>query len=1795
MPSAAPVAESLALAPPRVPVVPSAPPVASSPSSAVAASSPLAAGAVEQPHDVRVEEVDAEVEEVESDISTATAAGPVPPPPASKRPAMPVPRPSPKPARADDAAADARGPRLASPALPERVELPSTRQHPKLRASARPPRPIGEPAPQLSGEERARAIIAACENAVKSVTRDKKDVEQSARWHYEIARQSEYPLGDLERAVEEYQRAISLRPDHVPSIRGARRVLLRQGNLAQAIQWFDAEVRLVGKPKRRADLLLQKADCLSRLSRDAEVPRVLSAAVEILPTDVGVTAASVLAERRAGNPTTLDQSLARFVDASSADPKLRAILLSERGRIAEVIRKDTKAAIELYRAALTADIHAPGVVSALERLYYQEGRSNELAEVTALAAQQAPTEQGKALALQRLSQILLDQLGRVNEGINAIEHAHAGLPTDLAILEDLIHAYEHHGKSAKLATALERLYASQTGVQGSSGIAYRIGRIYEHALKDDVQAATWYARELQRSPADTASLEALGGLYTKHSQWKQMVQMRLAEAEACQAGPRRAYALSAVARIVESKLHDANEACRLYSRALAADSTYAPAFLSLERLLGAAGRHAELVKLYEQAIESSSDLDERNALLFKVGRIQEDILGSSRAAYGAYERVTGQGSGHAQYESLHAMQRAAERGQLWMELVRALESEAALVKEPQKKLALLHRAAEVVAEEVGEVDGASSRYKKVLELDAKYEPTLLGYAALLSRAGRWDEWINVQKRHLLAMPTGEARAPLHYELGRVLEEQLGKRSEAIAAYREALTSCPQHLLAQLALERLLSLEERWPELVEVYEKFGQGDVAASARRLCRAAEILEHRLNKPELALALFEKVLTLDSGATRARAGRLRLLTLARSSKALAEAYTAQAHAGPDTADGRLAAFREAEVRRDELNQPDLAVTAFESVVASDPKHLAAWVALEELHSATGKWQALPAILSAMVPLLSDPGARVAALARQAQILRRLGQTEQQLSVLVKLLEIDPNNVQALEDLELLALDSSNVSLLGQVDARLAALSEDPHRAASHLTRLAEALEDASDAQALDNYLAAHERDREDVSAVRGIGRLASARRDIARIDLAAEGELVTTRDLDVAAGLMLYSSRLRETVGDLEGAILVASMALAVHPDSDDALERLSELRLHQNQVDLLVQELANAAGQAKSKDRGSVLWIRIAHILADIKVDVAGAIGALSRVTQTQPGNVEVWLEIGDLYVRDGQLQAAVDSYKKVLDAHAKPEQLLQARLAMGTLFVELNQPSLALEHLQAVLSISPGEPKALRALLEVRLHRGETEVAANLANQLIQHAPSLHDQAEALVSLGRIERRRRRPQEAVVALAQAVALVGVEGRAANELMDLLESLRSEGQKADFQAAVGALTQYLDERSQPGPEQVKALAMLARIHDRDLNQPEQAVAYLERAIEHAADDTELQSALAAVLERAGRFAAAIDAYRKLLRFDATRTECYRGVSRCLEALNRGTEALTALVPLTVINAATDAEITALASRTQGPAQLVPRGVSLDLLDILGSPSVADPIGNLIATMADGLDRTEAVEAERFGLSSRDRLNARSGHPLRAVAERVAVAVGIEEFELYVATQGVSTLLVTTTDPPGIIVPVRLLEMPESVQIFAFTRIFALMSRRWHACDQFDGPTLQQWYMAALRLADSEYAVGTDQDELVFGFSKRLAKGLPWGRRGRVEEAAQPCLGINPVAVEEFRRHARWAATRFACVLSDDLSGAINWVRQTEGDVSVRPSTPPGLAATQLGEELLRAWISDGAAEVRRRLAMA
>src|SRR6185295_18424620 len=66
----------------------------------------------------------------------------------------------------------------------------------------------------------ARALVRTCEEELQQ----SPDARRSARLHFEAARLLEVPLWDFGAAVEHYEASRKLWPDHVPTLRGLRRV-----------------------------------------------------------------------------------------------------------------------------------------------------------------------------------------------------------------------------------------------------------------------------------------------------------------------------------------------------------------------------------------------------------------------------------------------------------------------------------------------------------------------------------------------------------------------------------------------------------------------------------------------------------------------------------------------------------------------------------------------------------------------------------------------------------------------------------------------------------------------------------------------------------------------------------------------------------------------------------------------------------------------------------------------------------------------------------------------------------------------------------------------------------------------------------------------------------------------------------------------------------------------------------------------------------------------------------------------------------------------------------------------------------------------------------------------------------------------------------------------------------------------------------------------------------------------------------------------------------------------------------
>jgi tetratricopeptide (TPR) repeat protein len=1636
----------------------------------------------------------------------------------------------------------------------------------------------------------AKDLIVACEQELSQ----KPTPARAGRLHFEIARLCDSGLGDLAKAAEHYRQAHALQPDHLPSILGARRALLQAGQFAAALPLFDAELRATSNPARKALVSLEKARILDeKLNQKREARDAYEAALDLDETNSSALRAVERAELAVKAWDALDKTYQRAAQVLGEDGRHRAAVLSERARLFEAHKRDNHTATELYQAAFEADPGAPSAILALKRLHAAHQRHHDLITVLEREATLSADPSVRALSLYRVARLFADRIGNLESAAEALERALSHVPDEPMILEELARVYELSRKHPELVRVLERIAGLLATSTERVGIFHRIAQIYEDKLNDETRAVEWYERALKEERGYVPAIQALAKLYARRKQWAELVAVHSGEAEAAQDPVRRAAALARIAYIFEAELKQIEQAVQHHARALGIVPGYAPSFKALSRLYSQAARFPELAELYERAVDGAPDDETKITFLFKVGRLYEDALEAPAQALTAYRRILDVDPHHL--GAIHALQRAAERAGRYKDLVQALELEAQKVTDKRQRLALLHRAGEVSEVEMGDDDAALALYRKVYDLDRTYAPALSSLGRLHYRAGRFEDLLETYQAELRASGKNPQSAALLYKMGELFEERLGRDEDAIISYRKAIEMDPFNHQALHALGRKLTERGRFDEFAKLLELelSSLSDPGQRARTAFRLGEVYEYRLKSAERALTAYEQALSVEPDFRPARDARLRLLTEARDFKRLVEELAREADAAKDPKLAVAALLREGEVWRDELAEPVRAIACFEAVLVRDPGHIDALLALEPLYAERGAWELLCQVLSAEARVFNDPAARVGALRELARIQEEFsaGSPEQVKQSYFAILQLLPEDLAALRALEQRALREGDNKLLAHIDAKLGALVEEPQLIALYHTRLAEALEELGDPSALEVYRSALARDPESIAAARGLSRIAEKSQTPQLLEEAAESEARMGLDLGAAARLLIKAANVRADNGDAPGAVQSLARALQINPEHPAAAGRVRELLLARGEIDRLIAILTQAASAAKAPERVASIWVSVAELYADKKRDVPAGLAALHRAKNLVPGHVPTLMKLSELYARDGQWAEAVDGLNRVI-AEAPPEDVrVEAHVRLAVVLDEqLGDADRALAHLNAALTADPNHRAALERLLALQKRQKKLDLAAETAQKLVRVSPELGARVGALIEAGRLERLRGQAAAAAQAYEQAVALVGVEGSAAGEFRELLSA---DGRKGtpNYSRYAGALARFAEEARASSPALVPTYLELSRVLAEDMGQPEQAVQTLARGLTHAGEKVELQAELTKRLLKAGQFAPALAAARHLLDLDVMRPSAWRELSEAFQGLGRASEATLALAPLVTLQDANDLEratLSARASRTGAGHAGALDAAQLQALTLL---PVDDPASQLLAQLAEGLGKVHPPDLEKYGVSSRDRLTARSGHPLRALADRVASLFGLEEYDLYLHRAHAGTLEVEFTNPVSILVPSPFAKLSESQQVFCLARVMANIARKLHAVDRLQPEALVVLLAAAARTVEPTFGAGLADEDFLNGHARRVSRSLPWLGRGAVEEAARAYVAAPRLDPTEWQFRVRLTAARAALVVSDDLPSSIGLLRQTEGDLAglTGAALSSGMRTVQ---DLMRFWASEPALALRRKL---
>jgi tetratricopeptide (TPR) repeat protein len=471
--------------------------------------------------------------------------------------------------------------------------------------------------------------------------------------------------------------------------------------------------------------------------------------------------------------------------------------------------------------------------------------------------------------------------------------------------------------------------------------------------------------------------------------------------------------------------------------------------------------------------------------------------------------------------------------------------------------------------------------------------------------------------------------------------------------------------------------------------------------------------------------------------------------------------------------------------------------------------------------------------------------------------------------------------------------------------------------------------------------------------------------------------------------------------------------------------------------------------------------------------------------------------------------------------------------------------------------------------------------------------LSQRVEALTLLGDLERGRGQSAAAVQAYEQAVALSGLAGPAAERFRSLTAEQVKRNEPPSHARYAAALKSYAEQHPTPGPELTALYIELSRVLGDDMGQAEQAAQALEKGLAGAPADPDLAVAYARRLLAAQRYADAAVAFRRALSFDVFRPDAFRGLAEAWRSLGRTAESACAVGAVVALGAGNDLELASMSSRTVRAAGQAPGSLDateLSSIDVNPANSTATA---LLVALGDAVGKVFPPDLDRWGVGARDKLSPKSGHPLRAVAERVAAVFGVEDFDLYVHRAHSGAVQLELTDPVSVLVPASVAGLPEPGMVFALARAFASLTRGLAAVDRLDADELRKLLGAAARGVDSAFGAGTPDEEEMASLQRRVAKAMPWLGRGAIEEAARAYANAPVLDVGEWRLSALMTSTRAAAIVCDDIVSAAEFVRRTQGDLSGAKGDAL-LTGSRLLGDMLGFWVSDGAFAMKRRLGM-
>lgn len=615
----------------------------------------------------------------------------------------------------------------------------------------------------------------------------------------------------------------------------------------------------------------------------------------------------------------------------------------------------------------------------------------------------------------------------------------------------------------------------------------------------------------------------------------------------------------------------------------------------------------------------------------------------------------------------------------------------------------------------------------------------------------------------------------------------------------------------------------------------------------------------------------------------------------------------------------------------------------------------------------------------------------------------------------------------------------------------------------------------------------------------------------------------------------------------------------------------------------EACAALGDAVSDGKaGGRLWAEAAGILLDELDDPSRGEFALTRAVERdieQGGAFDRLFRI----VRDRRDdERLLDLITRRLGVAEDPDEIAKLFWERARVLRGKGDREGALAALENVRMLEPDHVGALALSGEIYITLGRYEEAASHLAELAAHpgAPTQQRLMSGVAAVDLFENKLQDPTRALDVLsalheaklstlpvrerfAKVATKAGAFGRA-TEILELLMNERG-GREGRMEAARLALAIYRDKLSQPAAARAAVEKLLAEAPDDG----EAIDLLLSGAVEESRARPLLARAQATLVQRLTDDP-----------LDAARVTLLAKIAQYLNNMPQRQAALGALAAIGRGSPEIDRELSNLDRRVASVPKIA--------IDDAALPHLADPddhgaAAELMRAMATTIALALGPSLQAFGVTKKERVEARAGLPIRSEIAAWAGALGIGEFELYVGGSDPGVVRAIPLETPVLVLGSNVTAPLSAIHRQAVARELYALRRGTTVLGHQEPDNVAALIVASCRLGEVE--LPTPAFAMLGEFQRQLGKELPRRVRKLLPELAR-AVGREAPDLLAWVSAATSSLDRMAAVAAGDVS----WVLGGRARTPIGDGRDDGARA----ERLLSFVLSPTYLDLREQLGM-